>query len=375
MHAGATGNVFYVGPTFQHARIIGVWVMPNKALHWALPSRPMACIGGRAPVFSAIDCILLKQAFGAAEVANLTDNTVGWIGAGRMGYPMAKRLLDAGCDVSIYNRTKSKAEPLIESGGKIVDVPKDLCDRDIVFTMVSTSADLESVTFGENGVLTGDSRPKLLIDCSSVSEEASADIRRRAADIGVEMLAAPVSGNGKVVKAGKLTIVTSGPRAAFDIAEPYLNQVGRGVTYVGEGELARMVKICHNLLLGVVTQCLAEIVVLAEKGGVARHDTMDFINNSVMGSMFSEYKTPSFVNLDLTPTFTPILLRKDLDLGLKAGETLGVELPVTQTTRDMVQRTIDAGHTDCDFSVMLHVQASESGLELESENVEVGTGL
>ena len=181
-------------------------------------------------------------------MANLTDNTVGWIGVGRMGYPMANRLLDAGCDVSIYNRTRSKAEPLEAAGGKIVDTPKDLADRDIIFTMVSTSDDLMSVTFGENGVLTGESKPRLLVDCSSVSEEASAEIRARAAEIGVDMLASPVSGNGKVVKAGKLTIVTSGPRAAFDIAEPFLNQVGRGVTYVGEGELARMVKISHNQL-------------------------------------------------------------------------------------------------------------------------------
>lgn len=308
-------------------------------------------------------------------MANLTDLTVGWIGVGRMGFPMAKRLLDAGCDVSIYNRTRSKAEPLVEAGGKIVDSPKDLADRDIIFTMVSTSDDLVAVTFGENGVLTAEAKPKLLIDCSSISEIASADLRTHAAEIGVEMLASPVSGNGKVVEAGKLTIVTSGPRAAFEMAEPYLNQVGRGVTYVGEGELARMVKICHNMLLGVVTQCLAEITVLAEKGGVARHDTLEFINNSVMGSMFSRYKTPSFVNLDLTPTFTPILLRKDLDLGLKAGENLGVDLPVTSATRDMVQRAIDAGFTDVDFSVLLQEQAKASGLDIQPENVDVDSGL
>jgi len=308
-------------------------------------------------------------------VANLTDHTVGWIGVGRMGFPMAKRLLDAGCDVSIYNRTRSKAEPLAEAGGKIVDSPKDLADRDIIFTMVSTSDDLVAVTFGENGVFTAEAKPKLLIDCSSISEIASADLRTRAAEIGIDMLASPVSGNGKVVKAGKLTIVTSGPRAAFEMAEPYLNQVGRGVTYVGEGELARMVKICHNLLLGVVTQCLAEITVLAEKGGVARHDTLEFINNSVMGSMFSRYKTPAFVNLDLTPTFTPILLRKDLDLGLKAGENLGVDLPVTSATRDMVQRAIDAGFTDVDFSVLLQEQAKASGLDIQPENIDVDSGL
>ena len=308
-------------------------------------------------------------------MANLTDHTVGWIGVGRMGFPMAKRLLDAGCDVSIYNRTRSKAEPLEAAGGKIVDSPKDLADRDIIFTMVSTSDDLVAVTFGENGVFTAEAKPKLLIDCSSISEIASADLRTRAAEIGIDMLASPVSGNGKVVKAGKLTIVTSGPRAAFEMAEPYLNQVGRGVTYVGEGELARMVKICHNLLLGVVTQCLAEITVLAEKGGVARHDTLEFINNSVMGSMFSRYKTPAFVNLDLTPTFTPILLRKDLDLGLKAGENLGVDLPVTSATRDMVQRAIDAGFTDVDFSVLLQEQAKASGLDIQPENIDVDSGL
>jgi len=311
----------------------------------------------------------------ANSQGSLQGYTVGWIGAGRMGYPMAKRLLDAGCDVSIYNRTKAKADPLAESGGKIVDIPRDLCDRDIVFTMVSTSDDLRSVIAGENGVFSGDSKPKLLIDCSSVSEEASAQIRAEAAELGVDMLAAPVSGNGKVVKAGKLTIVASGPRAAFDIAEPYLDTIGRGVTYVGEGELARMVKICHNLLLGVYTQCLAEITILAEKGGVKRHDFLDFINDSVMGSMFSNYKTPAFVNLDMTPTFTPELLRKDLDLGLKAGEELGVTLPVTELTRALVQRSIDSGHGGRDFSVLLLEQAREAGMELESEDIEVGTGL
>jgi 3-hydroxyisobutyrate dehydrogenase-like beta-hydroxyacid dehydrogenase len=215
----------------------------------------------------------------------------------------------------------------------------------------------------------------LLIDCSSVSAEASADTRARADKLGVAMLAAPVSGNAKVVKSGKLTIVASGPKASFDQAEPYLQTLGRGVTYVGEGELARMVKICHNLLLGVVTQCLAEIVVLAEKGGVPRHATLDFINNSVMGSMFSQYKTPAFVTLDMTPTFTPELLRKDLDLGLKAGEKLGVPLPVTERTRALVDATVKADYKGMDFGVLLLEQAKKSGLELKPENVKVSTGL
>jgi 3-hydroxyisobutyrate dehydrogenase-like beta-hydroxyacid dehydrogenase len=189
------------------------------------------------------------------------------------------------------------------------------------------------------------------------------------------MLAAPVSGNAKVVSAGKLTIVASGPRKSFDVAQPYLAALGRGVTYVGEGELARMVKICHNLLLGVIAQSLAEITVLAEKGGVPRHAFLEFINNSVVGSMFSRYKTPSFVNLDWTPTFTPVLLRKDLDLGLKAAKALGVPLPVTQLTRDIVDEAVEAGHTDCDFAILLEQQAKKSKLQLKSENVQVDDGL
>ena len=189
------------------------------------------------------------------------------------------------------------------------------------------------------------------------------------------MLAAPVSGNAKVVSAGKLTIVASGPRNAFDLAQPYLAALGQGVTYVGEGELARMVKICHNLLLGVIAQSLAEITVLAEKGGVPRHAFLEFINNSVVGSMFSRYKTPAFVKLDWTPTFTPVLLRKDLDLGLKAAKALGVPLPVTQLTRDIVNEAVDAGHTDCDFAILLEQQAKKSKLQLKPENVAVDDGL
>lgn len=292
-----------------------------------------------------------------------------------MGFAMAKRLLQAGCDVRVYNRTKSKAEPLQEYGARVVDTPAELAGCDIVCTMVSGSNDLLSVVSGEQGVLSGSATPRLLIDSSSVSEEGSLKVRAALAERGCDMLSAPVSGNAKVIKAGRLTIVASGPESAFELARPYLEELGEGVTYVGEGELARMVKICHNMLLGVVTQSLAEIVVLAKKGGVARHALLDFINNSVMGSMFTKYKSPALVNLDWTPTFTPILLRKDLELGLAAGEKLGVPLPVTECTRDLVQRSIDAGHTECDFGILLDMQAKTAGMELSPENILVDDGL
>ena len=304
-----------------------------------------------------------------------SDMKIGWMGTGRMGFAMAARLLAAGCNVAVYNRTRSKAEPLAEKGAVIVDVPAEIADRDIVFTMVSGPADLRSVVSGDNGLLSSTGSPQLLIDCSSVSADGSAEVRNELATRGTAMLSAPVSGNAKVVTAGLLTLVVSGPKEAFTIAEPYLNTLGTGVTYVGDAELARMVKICHNVLLGVVTQCMAEITVLAEKGGVPRHALLEFINNSVMGSMFTRYKSPAFVNLDWTPTFTPPLLRKDLDLGLAEGDRLGVPMEVTQLTRDIVEKVINAGHTECDFGILLEQQAHESGLQLEAENVEVDDGL
>lgn len=300
---------------------------------------------------------------------------LGWIGTGRMGYAMAARLLRAGCRVAVYNRTKSKAEPLRELGATLVETPAALSGCDIVFSMVSTSDDLLSVMSGKNGLLASGKAPGMIIDCSSVSEETSAKVRAEAAARGAQMLAAPVSGNAKVVEAGKLTVAVSGPASAYQKALPLLQRLGTGVSYVGEGERARIVKICHNLLLGVVTQSLAEITVLAQKAGVTRHAFLDFINQSVMGSVFTGYKTPSFVNLDLTPTFTPVLLRKDLDLGLQAGEKLGVPLPLASLTRDIVQQVIDGGDTERDFAVLLLHAARQSNVELEPENVKVSDGL
>jgi len=307
--------------------------------------------------------------------ADLRKHKLGWIGTGRMGFPMAGRLLKKGADVAVYNRTRAKAEPLVPAGGRLVDSPAALADRDIVFTMVSTSDDLLEVTVGPRGVLSRPVAPKILVDCSTVSQEASGKVRAAAASAGCALLAAPVSGNGKVVKAGRLSLVVSGSRAAYDEALPYLEALGEGVSYVGEGELARIVKICHNVFLGVVTQSLAEITVLAEKAGAPRHAFLDFINKSVMGSTFTRYKTPAFVNLDFTPTFTPVLLRKDLDLGLAAARKHDVPMPVAALVREIVQSLIGAGSVDCDFAALLQHEAKGAQLALRPENVPVTDGL
>jgi 3-hydroxyisobutyrate dehydrogenase len=293
-----------------------------------------------------------------------------------MGSEMATRLLKSGYDVAIYNRTRSKAEPLVELGATLVSHPVDLADRDIVFIMVSAPKDLEAVTVGENGLLTSDTQsPSMIIDSSTVSMEVSARIREQASERGVAFLAAPVSGNPAVIAAGKLTIAVSGPRASFDTAREVLATLGRGVTYVGEGEVARLVKIAHNVFLGVVIQSLVEITSLAERGGVSREAFLEFLNDSVMGSTFTRYKSPALVNLDFSPTFTMPLLSKDFDLGLAAAHELRVPMPIAAATAQIVASAIGAGYTHEDFAILLLEQARRAGMELQSENAAVASGL
>ena len=302
--------------------------------------------------------------------------TLGWIGTGRMGSVLASRLLEQGCDLTVYNRTRAKAEPLAKSGARLVDRPADLSDRDIVITSVAGSRDFAEVMTGAHGLLANGNRvPALVIDTSTVAMDVSQAIREKAAELGSALLAAPVSGNPKVARAGKLSLVVSGPRHAFEQALPYLEMLGKSVTYVGEGEAARLVKICHNLILGVVTQILAETTVLAERGGIARADYLEFINGSVMGSTFSRYKTPAFVSLDFTPTFTGHLLRKDFELGLDAARQLNVPLPVAALTHQIVVSLIGNGLGDVDFAALLELEARGANLKLGPEARQVSDGL
>lgn len=307
----------------------------------------------------------------------VNDKRLGWVGTGRMGLALATRLLDAGCHVAVYNRTRSKAEPLAELGATIVEKPTDLADRDIVFTTLAGPSDFVQVLAGPEGLLSGSGpAPAVVVDSTTISAQASAAVRAEADKRGTALLAAPVSGNPEVVKAGRLTMVTSGPEEAHRMALRYLEiMAAGGVTYVGEGDRARLVKVCHNLMLGIVAQTLAEILVLAEKGGVSRAALMEFMNNSVLGSTFTRYKTPAYVNLDFTPTFTPELLLKDFDLGHETGRELGVPMPVASAAQQVVLALIGNGYTDVDFAALIELQAKASGLELESEAAPVSDGL
>jgi 3-hydroxyisobutyrate dehydrogenase len=309
-------------------------------------------------------------------MSNDNGMRLGWIGTGRMGFALAGRLLAAGHDVAVWNRTRAKAEPLADQGATLVDAPADLADRDVVFTMVGGDRDFQQVVLGDGGLLSRDgAAPRVLVDSTTISPNASQVVRDAADRRGMAVLAAPVSGNPKVVAAGRLTIVASGPQDAFELARPYLELFGAGVTYVGEGDRARLVKICHNLMLGIVAQTLAEVAVLAEKGGVSRADLMAFLNDSVMGSMFTRYKTPAYVNLDFAPTFTPELLLKDFHLGFDAAREHSVPMPVAAAAEQVVQSLVGNGYTDVDFAALLEQEARAAGLELRPEDAPVTDGL
>jgi len=293
-----------------------------------------------------------------------------------MGVALVDRLIDAGHDVAVHNRTRSKTEALAARGVLVVDAPSELADRDVVFVMVAGSADLVQVMTGPGGLLTRpDVAPQVVIDSSTVSPAASAEARARAEEHGAQFLAAPVSGNPKVVRAGRLTLAVSGSRPTFDRVRDLLLVLGRGVTYVGEGDVARLVKICHNVFLGVMIQSLVEITLLAERGGTSRAAFLEFLNDSVLGSTFTRYKTPALVNLDFAPTFTMPLLSKDFDLAYDAAHELAVPMPLATAAAQIVASAVGAGHRDLDFATLILEQARRSGMTLVPENAAVDDGL
>jgi 3-hydroxyisobutyrate dehydrogenase len=305
---------------------------------------------------------------------------IGWIGVGRMGAPMAARLLKAGHDVSIWNRTRAKAETEELKGAKVVSSRSELAGVDVLFTMLNTGKDVAEICFGADGMFRDGLKqmPKMLIDCSTIGMDESADIRKGLDKLGVKFLAAPVSGNPKCVRAGKFSCVVSGPKDAYDQVKPLLLAIApRGATYAGEGELARMCKIAVNLMLAVVNANMAEITLLSEKAGVKRSAFLSFLNDSVMGSTFTRYKTPAFVNLDWTTTFPAAGQRKDMDLGLAIARQLEVPMPVTAATRELLQSHIGAtkGGPEQDFAALFNTLATLSGAKPVSENLQLSDGL
>jgi len=286
---------------------------------------------------------------------------IGWIGVGRMGAALVARLIAAGHEVTVYNRTRAKAEAI--SGAAVADAIADLAGFDVVFTSLPDSpqfAEVATALLDAGGC-------RVLVDTSTVAPDVSQRVRDRAAAEGTALLAAPVSGNPGAVAAGNATLVVSGPREAFDEVSGVLGALGRAVTYMGEGESARVAKLCHNIVLGVLTQALAEVTVMAEKAGIPRATFLGFLNDSVVGSTFTRYKTPALVGLDFTPSFTTELLRKDFDLGLAAARALQAPVPLAALTHQLIQAAVATGHGQEDFAALLVEQARAAGLDLKPE--------
>lgn len=297
----------------------------------------------------------------------MTAKTLGWLGTGRMGAAMSRRLADAGKDVTVWNRTRSKTDDLAAAGAKVADTIVDLAAADIVFIMVSSPDDLRQVVTGESGLLSAKTLPQTVVDCSSVSVEASAEIRQALSDRGVGFIAAPISGNPHVVAEGNSILMASGPKDVFEVVEPFLNTISKTAVWVGEAEQARVVKICHNLYLGLIVQSLSEVTVLAEKSGVPRAAFLDFLNSTVLGSDWVRKRTPDMLALDWTPTFTTELLRKDFNLGLDIALKEEVGMPLAAGVLQLIQQAIGRGHRDDDFLSLFQVQAESAGMTLSPE--------
>ncbi len=289
---------------------------------------------------------------------------VGWIGAGRMGGAMAIRVANAGEDLTIWNRTAAKAEPLAAAGGKIATTIAELRDRDVVFTMVSTAADLEQVLLGEGGLLVDPEtrardRRRLL---DGLHRDVGGDARRRAPiaawTSSPRRSAATARWSGR-----RLSLVVSGPEETYRRGRARCSShIGKSVTYVGEGDVARLVKIATTCMLGVVDAVAGRDHRARREGRRPAAAFLEFLNNSVMGSVFTRYKSPAFVNLDFTPTFTPVLLRKDFDLGLarrRASSTCRCRW--RPRPRSSCRPASGSGRVDEDFAILLDLQAAALG--------------
>ncbi|MFG1803749.1 NAD(P)-dependent oxidoreductase [Micromonospora carbonacea] len=287
---------------------------------------------------------------------------VGLLGTGRMGTAIGRRLLAAGSGLTVWNRTPARTGPLVADGAVAAATPADVAACEVVFVAVSASADLLAVLDGPEGLLARPDGLRVVVDCSTVSAAASARARQLAADAGVGFVAAPVSGNPAVVAAGRACFVASAPAEQFAVAEPLLGRIGRAAVRVGDGEQSRLVKLCHNLYLGVLVQALAEVTALAEKGGADREAFLRFLGETVVGSPWVRDRTPALAAGDLTPTFTTALLRKDFDLGLAAAREHEVPMAVAGLTHQLVQAAIGRGLGERDLLSLFAVQAQASGL-------------
>jgi 3-hydroxyisobutyrate dehydrogenase-like beta-hydroxyacid dehydrogenase len=283
-----------------------------------------------------------------------------------MGVPIAERILDAAFPLAVWNRTRSRAEPLVERGAAVLESAADaLTSADVCITMLADDAALQAVA---PDVLRAARPGTTLVDMSTVSVAASERIAERAAEADVAYLRSPVSGNPTVVRGGTLTLVVSGPEETAQRLDPLLRAIGPKVFYVGEGERARVVKLALQVLVGGITELLGEAAVLGEAAGVDRAKLLEVINASAVGSPLTGYKGDALLRDDYSATFTTAMMLKDVDLVLDLADERALVLPFTRHLRQLLERTIEGGHADEDF-LALYLQLREAAAAQSREKV------
>jgi 3-hydroxyisobutyrate dehydrogenase len=288
---------------------------------------------------------------------------LGYVGLGVMGSRMADRLLSKGHSVAGYNRTRSKAQWLIDRGMKWADSPRAVAEAaDVVFVMVTNSAALEAVAMGPDGVLAGMGPGKLLVDMSTVSPTVSRSIAARVRERGGDMVDAPVSGSVITLEQGKLSVMVGGERATFDRVKPLLEDIGPKVTHVGGNGLAVSMKIAVNLSLAVQMLAFSEGVLLAEKSGIARKTAVEVLTTSVVASPMVQYRGPFVLGLPDEAWFDMNMMQKDMTLALEMGRQLSVPLPTTAVTNEFLTAARGAGLAEKDFAAVFHLLARLSGV-------------
>jgi len=284
-------------------------------------------------------------------------------GLGLMGEPIARRLLEAGHELTVFNRTAERTQPFAAAGAVVASAPADVwATADVCVSMVTGDEALRGITGGDHGLFAGGDG-KVLIDMSTVSPAASAEVAAGASAAGVRFLRAPVSGNPGVVRAGNLSIMVSGDRATFESVEPLLRDIGPNVFYVGDAEQARVLKLALNLMIAGIAQLVSEAVVLGEAHGLDRAKMLEVMGASAMGSPFVKYKTAPLVARDYTTTFSLANMHKDLAMALETAEQAGVTLPTTAQVDALVQDCIADGMSETDLmGLLLHLQVT-SGVQ------------
>jgi len=289
---------------------------------------------------------------------------VGFIGLGRMGQPMAGRLLDAGFPLTIWNRTKAKTVDLGKRGAKVVSSPKEVAAQsDIIITIVSDDAALEAVTLGENGILAGVRPRSILIDMSTVSPKTSSQVAQVADERGVKMLRAPVSGTTNWAATGMLTIFVSGDKQAYEKCQKVLGVMGQKIFYLGAREEALYLKLVHNMMVGMTTHVLAEAVTFGQKAGLDWHQMLEVISDTVVASPILRFKAERLAERNFTAAFSASMMAKDFDLALTAGKELGSPMPTIGLVRQFLGTLVATGRGELDYLALVLLMEELAGIK------------